>query len=103
MRSITGVQAVQFWLKLIAVVVPGLIFLAVWRLQNDADAARAPYFHRPTTVTAGASAGIPLPAPPIVAVPGVRDGRRYRGEHILLGTGSHRVRPGAQLGFPAGA
>jgi Na+(H+)/acetate symporter ActP len=103
MRSITGVQAVQFWLKLIAVVVPGLIFLAVWRLQNDADTARAPYFHRPTTVTAGASAGIQLTAPAVVAVRGVVDGRRYRGERIRLGTGVHRVRAGARLRFPAGA
>src|SRR3954468_21734430 len=102
-RSITGVQAVQFWLKLIAVVVPGLIFLAVWRLQNDADAARAPYFHRPTTVTAGASAGIQLTAPAIVAVRGVLDGRRHRGERIRLGAGTHRVRAGARLRFPAGA
>src|SRR3954453_526540 len=103
MRSITGVQAVQFWLKLIAVVVPGLIFVAVWRLQNDADAARAPYFHRPTTVTAGASAGIQLTAPAFVAVRGVVDGRRYRGEHIRLGTGVLRVRSGARPRFPAGA
>jgi Na+(H+)/acetate symporter ActP len=102
-RSITGVQAVQFWLKLIAVVVPGLIFLAVWRLQNDADAARVPYFHRPTTVTANAGAGIHLTAPTVVAVRGVVDGRRHRGEHVPLEAGTHRVRAGARLRFPAGA
>jgi Na+(H+)/acetate symporter ActP len=102
-RSITGVQAVQFWLKLIAVAVPGLIFLAVWRLQNNADIARTPYFHRPTTVTAGASAGIELTAPAVVAVRGTVDGRRHRGEGVLLTTGTHRVRSGARLRFPAGA
>ncbi|GAA4500260.1 cation acetate symporter [Actinoallomurus oryzae] len=103
MRSITGMQAVQFWLKLIAVVVPGLIFLAVWRLQNDADAARAPYFHRPTTVTAGTSAGMRITAPAVVTVRGVLDGRRYDGEPVRLDTGPHRVRAGARLRFPAGA
>jgi Na+(H+)/acetate symporter ActP len=103
MRSITGVQAVQFWLKLIAVVVPGLIFLAIWRLQNDADVARTPYFHRPTTVTAGASAGIQLTTPAVVAVRGVLDGRRHHGERVLLAAGTHRVRSGARLRFPAGA
>ena len=103
MRSITGVQAVQFWLKLIAVAIPGLIFLAVWRLQNDADAARPPYFHRTTTVTAGASAAIRMTSPAMVAVRGALDGRRYRGERIRLGAGEHRVRAGARLRFPAGA
>jgi Na+(H+)/acetate symporter ActP len=103
MRSITGVQAVQFWLKLIAVVIPGLIFLAVWRLHNDADAARPPYFHRTTTVRAGASVAIQMAAPAVVAVRGVLDGRRHRGERIRLGAGVHRVRAGARLRFPAGA
>src|SRR3569833_214565 len=101
MRSITGLQAVQFWLKLIAVVVPGLIFLAVWRLQSDADAARAPYFHRPTTVTAGASAGIRLTAPADVWVRGVVDDRRHHGESVRLDPGSHRVRAGTRLRVPA--
>jgi Na+(H+)/acetate symporter ActP len=101
--SITRVQAVQFWLKLIAVAVPGLIFLAVWRLQNDADAARAPYFHRATSVTAGASAGIQLAVPAVVAVRGVVDDRRHHGERVRLSAGEHRVRSGARLRFPAGA
>lgn len=101
--SITGVQAVQFWLKLMAVAVPGLVFVAVWRLQGDADAARTPYFHRATTVTAGAGAGIHLSAPAVVAVTGFIDGRRHHGERIRLGAGRHRVRTGTRLGFPAGA
>ena len=101
--SITGVQAVQFWLKLMAVAIPGLVFLAVWRLHDDADAARAPYFHRTTTVTVGASAAIRLSAPAAVAVTGVLDGRRHHGERIRLGAGRHRVRAGTRLGFPAGA
>jgi Na+(H+)/acetate symporter ActP len=103
MRSMTGMQAVQFWLKLIAVVVPGLIFLAVWRLQSDADAARAPYFHRPTTVRAGTGAVMRITAPAVVTVDGVVDGRRHAGEPVRLDTGPHRVRSGARLRFPAGA
>lgn len=103
MRSITGVQAVQFWLKLIAVVVPGLILLAVWRLHNGADAARAPYFHRSTTVTAGAGAGIELTSPAVVTVRGVVDGVRHQGEPVRLQAGAHRVHSGARLRFRAGA
>jgi Na+(H+)/acetate symporter ActP len=103
MRSITGVLAVQFWLKLIAVVVPGLIFLAVWRLQNGPDAERTPYFHRSTTVTANAGAGIELTAPAVVTVRGVVDGVRHRGEPVRLEAGEHRVRAGARLRFRAGA
>lgn len=100
--SITGVQAVQFWLKLMAVVIPALVFVAVWRLHDEADAARPPYFHRATTVTAGAGARIHLSAPAVVAVTGVLDGRRHHGERIRLGAGRHRVRTGTRLGFPAG-
>ena len=103
MRSITGMQAVQFWLKLVAVVVPGLIFLAVWRLHSGADAARTPYFPRSTTVTAGAGAGIQLVSPTDVAVRGVVDGHRHHGEQVRLDAGAHRVRAGARLRFPAGA
>jgi Na+(H+)/acetate symporter ActP len=102
-RSITGLQAVQFWLKLAAVVVPGLVFLAVWRLHDDADAARAPYFHRPTTVTAGATAGLRLTAPAVVTVRGVVDGRSHDGDPVRLTPGPHRVRAGARLRFPVGA
>ncbi|MFL6054598.1 MAG: cation acetate symporter [Actinoallomurus sp.] len=102
-RSITGVQAVQFWLKLTAVAIPALVFLAVWRLHNDADDARPPYFHRDTTVTADTGAGIHLTAPAVVAVTGVLDGRRHHGERLHLAAGRHRVRAGARLRFPAGA
>jgi Na+(H+)/acetate symporter ActP len=102
-RSITGVQAVQFWLKLMAVVVPALVFLAVWRLQGGADAASPPRFHRATTVAVETRAGINLDAPATVAVHGMLDGRRHSGERIRLGAGAHRVDPGTRLGFPAGA
>ncbi|MCO5996534.1 sodium/solute symporter [Actinoallomurus rhizosphaericola] len=102
-RSITGVQAVQFWLKLTAVTIPALVFIAVWRLQNDADAARPPYFHRDTTVTADTSAGIHLTTPVAVAVTGVLDDRRHHGERLRLTAGRHRVRAGTRIRFPAGA
>ncbi|MEV5706948.1 cation acetate symporter [Actinoallomurus sp. NPDC052274] len=102
-RSITGVQAVQFWLKLMAVTIPALVFIAVWRLQNDADAARPPYFHRDTTVTADTAAGIHLTTPVAVAVTGVLDGRRHHGERLRLVAGRHRVRAGTRIRFPAGA
>ncbi len=102
LRSITGMQAVQFWLKLIAVMVPGLIFIAVWRLHNNGDAARQPYFHQATTVTAGTGAVIQMQAPAVVSVRGVVDGHRHSGEPVGLAAGPHRVRARARLRFPAG-
>jgi Na+(H+)/acetate symporter ActP len=102
-RSITGVQAVQFWRKLTAVTIPALVFLAVWRLQNDADAARPPYFHRDTTLTADTRAGIHLTAPTVVAVTGVLDGSRHHGERLYLAAGRHRIHAGTRIRFPAGA
>ena len=45
MRSITFVQAFQYWLKLTALLVPACFLLAVWDgdgAPNPADAAAAP-------------------------------------------------------------
>ncbi len=41
MRSITIVQAVQYWLKLTAIAVPACVLLALWGLQG-APASQAP-------------------------------------------------------------
>ncbi len=53
MRSITFVQAFQFWLKLTALLVPACVLLAVWAADGAAD---------PTT-SAPTSWSVPLAAP----------------------------------------
>lgn len=102
-RSITGVQAVQFWLKLLAVAVPALVILAVWRLPGGGEAARPSYFHRAITVTSETGASIHLSTPATVAVHGMVDGQRHHGERVRLTAGYHQVCPGTRLAFAAGA
>lgn len=105
MRSITVVQALQFWLKLVAVAVPLLALLAVWRLDGTPDPSqhRLPAFPRATTVGLDADAMIRAPQAVPVKITGVVDGKRYGGIWTRLAAGRHAVGEGTRLGFPAGA
>jgi Na+(H+)/acetate symporter ActP len=105
MRSITGVQAFQFWLKLVAVVVPALAFVVVWHSGGRADPTRhtLPYFPRTTAVAVDLDVAIRVPADTVATVSGVLDGTRHSGDLIRLTTGDHRVGEGTRFGFPAGA
>ncbi|GAA0557383.1 hypothetical protein [Actinomadura livida] len=55
MRSITAVQAVQFWVKLAAVAIPAVALLSVWNLDGRPDpvADGAPHFERIVVALAG--------------------------------------------------
>lgn len=101
MSGITCLQAVQFWLKLVAVVVPALVLAGIWRLHSTG--AGPPRFHRPTVVTVTTDVHIHVVTPAQITVSGLLDGRPYHAGHVLLADGGHRVRAGARLAFPAGA
>ncbi|MQY02451.1 sodium/solute symporter [Actinomadura macrotermitis] len=105
MRSITAVQAVQFWVKLVAVAVPAVALLALWHLDGGADPTgdRVPRFGRPTAVTVQTAVTVRVPAPIAVAAHGTVDGVRHTGERIALPAGRHTVAAGARLLFPKGA
>ncbi|MEV4259669.1 cation acetate symporter, partial [Spirillospora sp. NPDC049652] len=50
MRSITDVQAVQFWVKLVAMAVPAAALLVLWRLDGADAPPGPPVFGRATTI-----------------------------------------------------
>ncbi|WP_030157554.1 cation acetate symporter [Streptomyces sp. NRRL S-244] len=101
MRSITFVQAFQYWLKLTALLVPAFFLLAAWagdgapRASFDAPAV----FREHTSVTLAEDVRLSLDAPLAVKVSGQVDGRTHTAAPLTLEPGEHSVRAGARLEF----
>lgn len=105
MRSITVVQAFQFWFKLLALAIPAVALVTIWRLEGGPDPTRPvpPEFTHPTTVSVAFHVGLRVPLDTPARVDGVLDGRRYHGTQVLLTAGRHVVAEGSRIAFPAGA
>ncbi|MEV6107873.1 cation acetate symporter [Streptomyces sp. NPDC051940] len=105
MRSVTLVQAFQYWLKLTALAVPVLFLVLAWRADGapwpDADAP--PSFRAATTVTVHQAIRVEVDEPVTVTVDGTLDGRRLGGEPVTLTKGEHRVGDETRVRFPEGA
>ncbi|WP_406181293.1 cation acetate symporter [Streptomyces sp. NBC_01006] len=101
MRSITFVQAFQYWLKLTALLVPAFFLLAAWagdgapRASFDAPAV----FREHTAVTLAEDVRLSLDVPLAVKVTGQVDGRGYTAAPLTLEPGEHSVRARARLEF----
>ncbi|MFG2328166.1 cation acetate symporter [Streptomyces sp. NPDC048604] len=105
MRSITFVQAFQYWLKLTALLVPALFLAAAWA-GDDAPRARfdAPaVFREHTAVRFGDTVRIEVEEPLTLDVAGQVDGTAYDGGRTTLQPGAHRIESGTTLTFPEGA
>ncbi|CAM5300058.1 cation acetate symporter [Streptomyces spiroverticillatus] len=105
MRSITFVQAFQYWLKLTALLVPALFLAGAW-FGDDAPRARfdAPAtFREHTSVRFQETVRIELDRPLTLTATGTVDDRPYDNGSLTLDVGSHRIASGTTLGFPAGA
>ncbi|WDV50060.1 cation acetate symporter [Streptomyces coeruleorubidus] len=105
MRSITFVQAFQYWLKLTALLVPALFLVLAW--QSDGAPRHA--FDEPATfreqrvVRVGDSIDLKLDRPLTVTVTGTVDGREHTGTRLDLPAGTHHVERGTRLTFAEGA
>ncbi|MGW2934933.1 sodium/solute symporter [Streptomyces sp. NPDC001156] len=104
MRSITFVQAFQYWLKLTALLVPALFLVLAW--QGDGaprDAfAEPPAFRDHRVVRIDDGLELNLSRPLDATVTGTVDGRRYTGGPAHLATGAHRIERGTLLTFGKG-
>lgn len=104
MRSITFVQAFQYWLKLTALLVPALFLILAW--QGDGAPSHA--FEEPATfreqrvVRVGDSLDLKLDRPLAVTVDGAVDGRTHTDTELRLGPGTHHIDAGTLLTFAAG-
>ncbi len=104
MRSITVVQAFQYWVKLTAISVPVLFLVIAWRADGAPPANRAvpPHFVRHTVTQVRSDARIDVPVTVTVTAVGSVDGQHVEGERILA-AGAHTVGGGTRLTFAAGA
>ncbi|MGW0394496.1 sodium/solute symporter [Streptomyces sp. NPDC003042] len=103
MRSITFVQAFQYWLKLTALLVPAFFLIAAWagdgapRASFDAPAV----FREHTAVTLAEDIRLSLDAPLTVTVTGRVDGQAYQAVPLTLSEGQHSVQARTRLEFAA--
>ena len=103
MRSITFVQAFQFWLKLTALVVPAM-FLVTLFLSDSRTLERdnPPSTATDTRVDVRADVVLQVPEPITLSADGTVDGASVDGP-LSWSPGRHEVTSGTELRFPAGA
>jgi Na+(H+)/acetate symporter ActP len=104
MRSITFVQAFQYWLKLTALAVPVTFLVLHWQADGrpELSAPTGPTFPAATTVTVEHAATLTFTEPSTVVVHGTLDGSTVDGP-LDLSIGEHRAGDGTRLDFAAGA
>ncbi|MGX1128989.1 Na+(H+)/acetate symporter ActP [Streptomyces glaucescens] len=104
MRSITFVQAFQYWLKLTALLVPAFFLVLAW--QADGGPHRAfdepAAFREQRAVRVDATLDLRLDRPLTVTVDGTVDGRAYDNAEARLPAGTHRIDQGTRLTFATG-
>ncbi|MFJ3945598.1 sodium/solute symporter [Streptomyces griseoaurantiacus] len=105
MRSITFVQAFQYWLKLTALLVPALFLMLAWQGDGAPRSAfdEPPALRAQRTVRVDATLDLRLTEPLTVTATGTVDGHRRTGERIALPAGVHCVAGGTRLTLPQGA
>jgi Na+(H+)/acetate symporter ActP len=102
MRSITFVQAIQYWLKLTAIAIPALVLLAVFAGdRSDLGGPAPPRVSTATTVDITVDVAVEVTDPQGVTVDGRVDGDDVRGQ--VLGAGTHTLGAGTTLTLDAGA
>ncbi|MET8246899.1 cation acetate symporter [Streptomyces sp. NPDC005202] len=105
MRSITFVQAFQYWLKLTALLVPALFLVLAWQ----GDGAPHPAFEEPAafreqrTVRVDDTLDLDLDRPLTVTVSGTVDGHVHDDRRVRLPVGTHHVERGTRLTFARGS
>ncbi|GAA4688578.1 cation acetate symporter [Pseudonocardia yuanmonensis] len=102
MRSITFVQAFQYWLKLTALTVPALVALALFAgADRELDRPAAPEFPEATTIDVRTAVQLEVVAPTPVEARGEVDGVTVDGR-LVWQPGLHSVEAGTELRFAAG-
>ncbi|MFF4486229.1 cation acetate symporter [Streptomyces sp. NPDC001544] len=104
MRSITFVQAFQYWLKLTALLVPALFLVLAWQTDGGPRPALAEpaAFREQRTVLVDDTLDLRLRGPLTITVSGRIDGRVHDGTRLRLPAGTHRIEGGTRLTFARG-
>ena len=102
MRSITFVQAFQYWLKLTAIAVPAVAILAVATPRHtDLGGPLPPTVTQPTTVAVETDVDVTVIDPAGITVTGTMDGNPARDSGI--DAGRHTLGAGSMVAMAAGA
>jgi Na+(H+)/acetate symporter ActP len=104
MRSITFVQAFQYWLKLTALALPAAVGL-IFFLSDDRtfDRPAPPQFPKQVDVQIRTDVELQVASPITFVATGEVDGVRQERNTVQWEVGRHTVRSGAVLEFPSGA
>ncbi|CAN5744875.1 cation acetate symporter [soil metagenome] len=103
MRSITFVQAFQYWLKLTAIAVPALALTALFLTdRTELGGPLPPTVQQQTTVTVETDAVVQVPQPAGISVTGHLDGQRVDAAAIPA-PGEYTLGAGTTLKLAAGA
>ncbi|NLG23000.1 MAG: cation acetate symporter [Actinomycetales bacterium] len=104
MRSITFVQAFQYWLKLTALAVPAVFILLVWQSHGTPTINQEgpPVFVAATTVEIQTGVSVEVSESVRVDAVGVVNGEPVDGT-LELTPGVHALAQGTEVTFPAGA
>ncbi|HEY4418494.1 MAG TPA: cation acetate symporter, partial [Pseudonocardia sp.] len=104
MRSITFVQAFQYWLKLTALALPAIIALIFFFSDDHTfDRPAPPQFPDRTTVDIRTDVVLTVASPVTFTADGEVDGVVVRNVPVRWEAGTHTVQAGTQLEFPAGS
>ena len=101
MRSITFAQAMQFWLKFLALLVPALVLVIVWQHRDAGIGAGYPTAPQRTVVTLGAGTTVRVPVAESLVVDGLIDGVPAHGP-VALAAGTHRLAKGSVVTLQRG-
>ncbi|MFX0575012.1 cation acetate symporter [Nocardia nepalensis] len=103
MRSITLVQAFQYWLKLTAVAIPALVLLGHFLAEDrELGTPAPPVVTERTTVDVSTGVVVRVGAPQQVSITGTLDDRAVDGP-VLLTPGAHELAAGTELTLEAGS
>jgi Na+(H+)/acetate symporter ActP len=101
MRSITFAQAMQFWLKFLALLVPALVLLIAWEHRDAGVGQGYPTAPERTVVSVATDTTARLPVAESLAVEGRVDGVRVHGP-VALGAGTHQFEKGSVVTLERG-
>ena len=98
MRSITFVQAFQYWLKVTALMVPAIFMVMAWHAHGAPSPGQTavPVLAQDITVRVTSDLTVDVLYPTLVGVRGTVDGRREDGP-LALAVGSHTLTTGTDL------
>jgi Na+(H+)/acetate symporter ActP len=103
MRSITFVQAFQYWLKLTAIALPAVVAVTFFLGDTrDLDRPTSPLFLDRTTVDVRTDVLLDVRVPTDVVATGTVDGIEVPGAALRWEPGRHTVDAGTELEFAAG-